>query len=88
MTESRSFSKAEKSEEHKDFSSRISEDFILPFEFPFHRSHELHNYLVGTVTQILVNTLDRLLLKTFDPELKSPFIKISQCDWCSTVLAN
>ncbi|XP_066409678.1 cilia- and flagella-associated protein 221 [Molothrus aeneus] len=44
-SESRSFSKAEKSEEHKDFSSRISEDRILPFEFPFYRSHELHNYL-------------------------------------------
>ncbi|KAM7017118.1 cilia- and flagella-associated protein 221 [Passerculus sandwichensis] len=44
-SENRSFSKAEKSEEHKDFSSRISEDDILPFEFPFYRSHELHNYL-------------------------------------------
>ncbi|XP_064291177.1 cilia- and flagella-associated protein 221 isoform X1 [Passer domesticus] len=45
VSESRSFSKAEKSEEHKDFSSRISEDHILPFEFPFYRSHELQNYL-------------------------------------------
>ncbi|XP_041329210.1 cilia- and flagella-associated protein 221 [Pyrgilauda ruficollis] len=45
VSESRSFSKGEKSEEHKDFSSRISEDRILPFEFPFYRSHELHSYL-------------------------------------------
>lgn len=53
MTESRSFSKAEKSEEHKDFSSRISEDRILPFEFPFYSSHELQSYLVSTVIQVL-----------------------------------
>uniref|UniRef100_A0A8C9N8K5 Cilia and flagella associated protein 221 n=1 Tax=Serinus canaria TaxID=9135 RepID=A0A8C9N8K5_SERCA len=44
-SESRSFGKEEKSEEHKDFSSRMSEDHILPFEFPFNRSHELHSYL-------------------------------------------
>ncbi|XP_059708607.1 cilia- and flagella-associated protein 221 [Haemorhous mexicanus] len=44
-SESRSFGKEDKSEEHKDFSSRISEDHILPFEFPFYRSHELHSYL-------------------------------------------
>ncbi|XP_068051410.1 cilia- and flagella-associated protein 221 isoform X2 [Anomalospiza imberbis] len=45
VSESRSFSRAEKSEEHKEFSSRISEDRILPFEFPFYSSHELHSYL-------------------------------------------
>ncbi|XP_053838316.1 cilia- and flagella-associated protein 221 isoform X1 [Vidua macroura] len=45
VSESRSFSRAEKSEEHKEFSSRISEDCILPFEFPFYSSHELHSYL-------------------------------------------
>lgn len=69
MTESRSFGKEEKSEEHKDFSSRMSEDHILPFEFPFNRSHELHSYLVGAVTQILVSTLDRILLKILAPGL-------------------
>ncbi|XP_023787110.1 cilia- and flagella-associated protein 221 isoform X1 [Cyanistes caeruleus] len=45
VSESRSFSKAEKSEEHKDFSSSISEDRILPFEFPFFSSRELDSYL-------------------------------------------
>ncbi|RLW04876.1 hypothetical protein DV515_00005659 [Chloebia gouldiae] len=45
VSESRSLSRAEKSEEHKEFSSRISEDRILPFEFPFYSSHELHSYL-------------------------------------------
>ncbi|KAL2302144.1 hypothetical protein Nmel_009559 [Mimus melanotis] len=45
VSESRSFSKAEKSEEHKDFSFSISEDRILPFEFPFFSSRELDNYL-------------------------------------------
>lgn len=69
MTESRRFSKAEKSEEHKDFSSRISEDRILPFEFPFYSSHELQSYLVSTVIQVLVSTLDRILLKTLAPGL-------------------
>jgi len=46
-TESRSFSKPEKSEEYKGISSSISEDRILPFEFPFYSSHELHRDLVG-----------------------------------------
>uniref|UniRef100_H0ZMQ0 Cilia and flagella associated protein 221 n=1 Tax=Taeniopygia guttata TaxID=59729 RepID=H0ZMQ0_TAEGU len=45
VSESRSFSRAEKSEEHKEFSSRISEDRILPFEFPCYSSRELHSYL-------------------------------------------
>ncbi|XP_066045377.1 cilia- and flagella-associated protein 221 [Chamaea fasciata] len=44
-SESRSYSKVEKTEEHKDFSSRISEDRILPFEFPFFSSQDLHSYL-------------------------------------------
>ncbi|XP_039925779.1 cilia- and flagella-associated protein 221 [Hirundo rustica] len=44
-SESRSFSKAEKCEEHKDFTFSISEDRILPFEFPFYSSNELHSYL-------------------------------------------
>ncbi|TRZ19847.1 hypothetical protein HGM15179_007274 [Zosterops borbonicus] len=44
-SESSSFSKPEKSEEHKDFSSRLSEDRILPFEFPCYSSQELHSYL-------------------------------------------
>ncbi|KAM6070335.1 cilia- and flagella-associated protein 221 isoform 1-T1 [Chlamydotis macqueenii] len=45
VSESRSFSKLEKSEECKDFSFSISEDRILPFEFPFYSSHELHRDL-------------------------------------------
>ncbi|KAF4788133.1 Cilia- and flagella-associated protein 221 [Turdus rufiventris] len=45
VSESRSFSKAEKSEENKDFSFSISEDRILPFEFPFFSSRELGSYL-------------------------------------------
>ncbi|KAM6332542.1 cilia- and flagella-associated protein 221 [Podargus strigoides] len=42
VSESRSFSKTEKSKERKVFSSNISEDRILPFEFPFYSSHEFH----------------------------------------------
>lgn len=75
MTESRSCSKPEKSEEHKGFSSCISEDRILPFEFPFYSSQELHSYLVGTVTKMLVSRLDRILLKTLAPGLVVPLLK-------------
>lgn len=67
MTESRSYSKAEKSEEHKDFSFSISEDRILPFELPFFSSRELDSYLVGTLIQMLVSPLDRILWKTLAP---------------------
>ncbi|XP_027750900.1 cilia- and flagella-associated protein 221 isoform X2 [Empidonax traillii] len=40
VSETRSFSKSKKSEECKGLSSSISEDLILPFEFPFCSSHE------------------------------------------------
>ncbi|XP_064022566.1 cilia- and flagella-associated protein 221 [Pogoniulus pusillus] len=36
----RSFSKPEKSEKYQGFTSSISEDLILPFEFPFHSSQD------------------------------------------------
>lgn len=75
MTESRSFSKPEKSEECKGFSSSISEDRILPFEFPFYSSHELHRDLVGTVTKMVANTQDRILLKILAPGPVLPLLK-------------
>ncbi|NXW51244.1 PCDP1 protein, partial [Nyctiprogne leucopyga] len=45
VSESRSVSRPEKNEECKGFSSHISEDRILPFEFPFYSSHELQRDL-------------------------------------------
>ncbi|XP_054237231.1 cilia- and flagella-associated protein 221 [Indicator indicator] len=44
-SEGKSFSKPEKSEEYQGFTSSISEDRILPFEFPFHSSQEFHREL-------------------------------------------
>lgn len=80
MTDSKSFSKPEKSEECKGFSSNISEDLILPFEFPFFSSHELHRDLVGIVTKMVIEDIG--------PRPTTAFIKISQRDWCSGVLTN
>ncbi|NXT74120.1 PCDP1 protein, partial [Zapornia atra] len=44
-SESRSFSRPEKSEEWKGISSSISEDRILPFEFPCFTSHDFYRDL-------------------------------------------
>ncbi|XP_009902725.2 cilia- and flagella-associated protein 221 [Dryobates pubescens] len=44
-SEGKSFSRPEKSEEYQRFTSSISEDRILPFEFPFHTSQEFHHEL-------------------------------------------
>ncbi|XP_031969836.1 cilia- and flagella-associated protein 221 isoform X2 [Corvus moneduloides] len=74
VSERRSFSKPEKSEEHKGFSSSISEDRILPFEFPFYGSHELHSYLapdaLGLVPIESVDVKVRHILPFYD--LKVP----------------
>ncbi|KAM4776015.1 cilia- and flagella-associated protein 221 isoform 1-T1 [Cyanocitta cristata] len=74
VSEGRSFSKPEKSEEHKGFSSSISEDHILPFEFPFYSSHELHSYLapdaLGPVPIESVDVKVRHILPFYD--LKVP----------------
>lgn len=75
MTESRIFNKPEKSEECKGFSSSISEDRILPFEFPFYSSHEFHHDLVGIVTKMMANTQKRILLKILAPGAILPLLK-------------
>lgn len=68
MTESRCSSKPEESEEREGFFSRISEDRVWPFEFPFYGSHELHHELVGTVTKMVTIGQDRILFKTLAPD--------------------
>lgn len=75
MIESRSFSKPERSEECKGISSRISEDRIVPFEFPFSSSCEFHRDLVGIVTKMVANTQDKILLKSSAPGLVLPLLK-------------
>ncbi|XP_064926501.1 cilia- and flagella-associated protein 221 isoform X13 [Columba livia] len=74
VSDSKSFSKPEKSEECKGFSSNISEDLILPFEFPFFSSHELHRDLapdaLGLVPVGSVDVKVRHILPFYD--LKNP----------------
>lgn len=55
MTDSRSFNKPEKSEKYQGFTSSISEDLILPFEFPFHSSQDFLPELVGIVAKKVAN---------------------------------
>ncbi|XP_037253729.1 cilia- and flagella-associated protein 221 isoform X2 [Falco rusticolus] len=74
VSESRSFSKQKKSEKCEGFSSSISEDRILPFEFPFYSSHELHRDLapdaLGLVPIESVDVTVRHILPFYD--LKVP----------------
>ncbi|NXL37097.1 PCDP1 protein, partial [Glaucidium brasilianum] len=70
----KSFSKPDKSEEYKGISSSISEDRILPFEFPRYSSHELHRDLapdaLGLVPIESVDVKVRHILPFYD--LKVP----------------
>ncbi|XP_056205366.1 cilia- and flagella-associated protein 221 isoform X2 [Falco biarmicus] len=74
VSESRSFSKQKKSEKCEGFSSSISEDRILPFEFPFYSSHELHRDLApGALGLVPIESVDvtvRHILPFYD--LKVP----------------
>ncbi|XP_026708582.1 cilia- and flagella-associated protein 221 [Athene cunicularia] len=74
VPENRSFSKPGKSEECKGISSSISEDRILPFEFPRYSSHELRHDLapdaLGLVPIKSVDVKVRHILPFYD--LKVP----------------
>ncbi|KAJ7403298.1 cilia- and flagella-associated protein 221 [Pitangus sulphuratus] len=74
VSETRSFSKSKKSEECKGLSSIISEDLILPFEFPFCSSHEQNDDLapdaLGLVPIGSVDVTVRHILPYYD--LKVP----------------
>ncbi|KFW80224.1 Primary ciliary dyskinesia protein 1, partial [Manacus vitellinus] len=74
VSETRSFSKSKKSEECKGLSSSISEDLILPFEFPFCSSHEQNDDLapdaLGLVPVGSVDVRVRHILPYYD--LKVP----------------
>ncbi|KQK83015.1 primary ciliary dyskinesia protein 1-like protein [Amazona aestiva] len=76
--ENRSFSKPEKSEERKGFSSSITEDRILPFEFPFYSSYELQQDLapdaLGLVPIESVDVKVRHVLPFYD--LKDELIQV------------
>ncbi|XP_050756186.1 cilia- and flagella-associated protein 221 [Gymnogyps californianus] len=87
VSESRSFSKPEKSEECKGFSSSISEDRVLPFEFPFYSSHELHRDLapdaLGLVPIESVDVKVRHILPFYDLKVPQHFSIMKYQPFCT-----
>ncbi|XP_010295683.1 PREDICTED: cilia- and flagella-associated protein 221, partial [Phaethon lepturus] len=87
VSESRSFSKPEKSEECKGVSSSISEDRILPFEFPFYSSHELHRDLapdaLGLVPIGSVDVKVRHILPFYDLKVPQHFSIMKYQPFCT-----
>ncbi|XP_075286472.1 cilia- and flagella-associated protein 221 isoform X1 [Opisthocomus hoazin] len=87
VSESRSFSKPEKSEEYKGISSSISEDRILPFEFPFYSSHELHRDLapdaLGLVPIESVDVKVRHILPFYDLKVPQHFSIMKYQPFCT-----
>ncbi|KFQ01454.1 Primary ciliary dyskinesia protein 1, partial [Haliaeetus albicilla] len=87
VSESRSFSKPEKSEECKGFSSSISEDRILPFEFPFYSSNELHRDLapdaLGLVPIGSVDVKVRHVLPFYDLKVPQHFSIMKYQPFCT-----
>ncbi|XP_068263313.1 cilia- and flagella-associated protein 221 [Nyctibius grandis] len=83
VSERRSFSKPEKSEECKGFSSSVSEDRVLPFESRFYSSHELHRDLApgapGLVPTKSVDVKVRHTLPFYD-------LKVSQYSSLSCII--
>nr|XP_021146856.1 cilia- and flagella-associated protein 221 isoform X1 [Columba livia]XP_021146857.1 cilia- and flagella-associated protein 221 isoform X1 [Columba livia]XP_021146858.1 cilia- and flagella-associated protein 221 isoform X1 [Columba livia] len=87
VSDSKSFSKPEKSEECKGFSSNISEDLILPFEFPFFSSHELHRDLapdaLGLVPVGSVDVKVRHILPFYDLKVPQHFSIMKYQPFCT-----
>ncbi|XP_065494145.1 cilia- and flagella-associated protein 221 [Caloenas nicobarica] len=87
VSDSKSFSKPQKSEECKGFSSSISEDRILPFEFPFFSSHELHRDLapdaLGPVPIGSVDVKVRHILPFYDLKVPQHFSIMKYQPFCT-----
>ncbi|XP_061225965.1 cilia- and flagella-associated protein 221 [Neopsephotus bourkii] len=85
--ESRSFNKPEKSEECKGFSSSITEDRILPFEFPFYSSYELQQDLapdaLGLVPIESVDVKVRHVLPFYDLKVPQHFNIMKYQPFCT-----
>ncbi|KFV02406.1 Primary ciliary dyskinesia protein 1, partial [Pterocles gutturalis] len=87
VSESKILSKPEKSEECKGFSSSISEDRILPFEFAFHSSPELHRDLapdaLGLVPVGSVDVKVRHILPFYDLKVPQHFSIMKYQPFCT-----
>nr|XP_010309307.1 PREDICTED: cilia- and flagella-associated protein 221 [Balearica regulorum gibbericeps] len=87
VSESRSFSKPERSEECKGISSRISEDRILPFELPFSSSCEFHRDLapdaLGLVPIEPVDVKVRHILPFYDLKVPQHFSIMKYQPFCT-----
>ncbi|XP_035752216.1 cilia- and flagella-associated protein 221 [Egretta garzetta] len=87
VSESRNFSKTEKSKEHKGISSSISEDRILPFEFPFYSSHELNHDLapdaLGLVPIESVDVKVQHILPFYDLKVPQHFSIMKYQPFCT-----
>ncbi|NXI65516.1 PCDP1 protein, partial [Anseranas semipalmata] len=83
----RSFSKIEKSEEYKGIPSSISEDRILPFEFPFYSSLELGRDLkpdaLGLVPVKSVDVKVRHILPFYDLKVPQHFSIMGYQPFCT-----
>ncbi|XP_009994322.1 PREDICTED: primary ciliary dyskinesia protein 1 [Chaetura pelagica] len=83
----KSFTKPEKSEECESFSSRLSEARILPFEFPFSSSHELHHELapnaLGPVPIESVDVKIRHILPLCDLKVPQHFSIMKYQPFCT-----
>ncbi|XP_074001729.1 cilia- and flagella-associated protein 221 [Numenius arquata] len=87
VSDNRSFSKPEKSGKWKDFSSSISEDRILPFEFPFYSSREFHRDLapdaLGLVPIESVDVKVRHILPFYDLKVPQHFSIMKYQPFCT-----
>ncbi|NWX20590.1 PCDP1 protein, partial [Aegotheles bennettii] len=87
VSENRSFSKPEKSEECKGFSSSISEDRVLPFEFPSFGSHEFPRDLapdaLGPVPIESVDVKVRHVLPFYDLKVPQHFRIMNYQPFCT-----
>ncbi|KFW08933.1 Primary ciliary dyskinesia protein 1, partial [Eurypyga helias] len=87
VSENRSFSKTEKSEECKGISSSISEDRILPFAFPFNSSHKLLRDLapdaLGLVPVKPIDVTVRHFLPFYDLKVPQRFSIMNYQPFCT-----
>ncbi|XP_053926680.1 cilia- and flagella-associated protein 221 isoform X2 [Cuculus canorus] len=87
VSENRTFSKTEENEEYKGISGRISEDRLLPFEFPFCSSHELHRDLapdaLGLVPIESVDVKVRHILPFYDLKVPQHFSIMKYKPFCT-----
>ncbi|KFO94457.1 Primary ciliary dyskinesia protein 1, partial [Buceros rhinoceros silvestris] len=79
--------KPEESEECEGFFSRISEDCVWPFEFPFYSSHELHRELApGALGLVPIESVDvkvRHIIPFYDLKVPQHFRVMNYQPFCT-----